>query len=134
MVPWLPESFERNEISESKKRVINIVSTVQNRRTVRIVDRELDDDIRHFNLCAARKVDRHRPSDGDPVDDSRDGRIHSSLKATVESQDLSQSLNKILPGLGNLTSKNMLIDRFFGSKYRQVTGQGFSGPSFRQES
>ena len=70
--PWLrlPESFERNEISESEKRVINIVSAVQNRRTVRIVDRELDDDIRHFNLCAAWKMNRHRPSDGDPVHDS----------------------------------------------------------------
>ena len=84
MASRLPESFKRNEISESEKRVNNIVSAVQNRRTVRIVDRELDDDIRHFNLCATWKMNRHRPSDGDPVHDSRDGRIHSSLKATVE--------------------------------------------------
>ena len=93
MVLRLPESFERNEISKSKKRVINIVSAVQNRRTVRIVDRELDDDTRHFNFCATWEVDRHRPSDGDPINDSRDGCIHSSLKATVESPNLSQNLN-----------------------------------------
>jgi hypothetical protein len=34
-------------------------------------------------------------------------------------------------GLGNLSSKNGIRDRFSGSKSRQVTGQEFSGPNFR---
>ena len=37
-------------------------------------------------------------------------------------------------GLGNLSAKNRLKDRFSGSKSRQITGQGFSGQNFRQES
>ena len=37
-------------------------------------------------------------------------------------------------GLGNLSTKNRLRDRLSGSKSRQATGQGFSGPYFRQES
>jgi hypothetical protein len=36
------------------------------------------------------------------------------------------------PGLGNLSSKNRHRDRFSGSKCKQVTGQRFSGPKFRQ--
>ena len=38
------------------------------------------------------------------------------------------------PGLGNLSTKNRLRDRFFGEKSRQVTGQRFPGPNLRQES
>ena len=38
------------------------------------------------------------------------------------------------PGLGNLSIKNRLRDRFSGSKSRQVAGQRFSEPNFRQES
>ena len=38
--------------------------------------------------------------------------------------------------LGSATclEKNRIRNRFSGSKFRQVTGQGFSGPNFRQES
>ena len=36
--------------------------------------------------------------------------------------------------LDNLSKKNKLRDRFSGSKSRQVTGQRFSRPNFRQES
>jgi hypothetical protein len=32
-------------------------------------------------------------------------------------------------GLGNLSTKNRLWDRFSGSKFRQVTGQRFSEPN-----
>jgi hypothetical protein len=37
-------------------------------------------------------------------------------------------------GLGNLSTKNRVRDRISGSNSRQVSGQGFSGPNFRQES
>ena len=37
-------------------------------------------------------------------------------------------------GLGNLSTKNRLRDRFSSSKSRQVTGQRFSGPNFGQDS
>jgi hypothetical protein len=40
----------------------------------------------------------------------------------------------LLSCLGNLFTKNRLRDRFSGSKSRQVTGQRFAGPNFRQES
>ena len=61
------------------------------------------------------------------------------FKITISSMDLSQPEQIILqveynPGLDNLSSKNRLRDRFSGSKFRQVPGQGFSGPSFREES
>jgi hypothetical protein len=39
-----------------------------------------------------------------------------------------------LSGLVNLSSRNRLRDRFFGSKSTQDTGQRFSGTNFRQES
>ena len=38
------------------------------------------------------------------------------------------------PGLGNLSTKNRVRDRFSGSESRQATGQGLSGPNFRHES
>ena len=47
---------------------------------------------------------------------------------------VSRWLSIFFPGLGNLSIKNRLRDRFSGSKSRQVTGQGFSEPNFRQES
>ena len=42
--------------------------------------------------------------------------------------------DQVKTGLGNLSTKNRLRDRFSGSKSRQVTGQRFSGRNFRQES
>ena len=45
-----------------------------------------------------------------------------------------ETVKPSLSGIGNLSTKNRLRDRFSGSKFRQVTGQRFSGPKIRQES
>ena len=53
---------------------------------------------------------------------------------THSTHNHSHSQPKVQSGLGNLSTKNRLGDRFSGSKCRQVSGQRFSGPNFRQES
>jgi hypothetical protein len=58
----------------------------------------------------------------------------SSIDLTTISRSTAMRATEIESGLGNLSKKNRLRDRFSSSKSRQVTGQRFLRPNFRQES
>jgi len=60
---------------------------------------------------------------------SRSSIPHSSFSEETPLRNNRVSFSKPPAGLGNLSSKNRLRDRFSGSISRQVSGQGFSGPN-----